>query len=182
MSDRFIVDEDYNWVDTLTDECFDDKRYYCESRGKYNYIFDRKDDEICLSIISNQKAVLITEMLNMQNDTITELLEFIKSRGLTNEDFKKFIEEMNEMKEEKPIDFNSYGELFDSESIDDLILKYIRNKRFYCKYVKGYYYILDRKQDLPLIYVNNITDAIYVVNYLNKQDKIFKTVAKEDNE
>lgn len=61
--------------------------------------------------------------------------------------------------------------LDDSENIDDLYLKYIetfKDKRFYCKYNEGHYYILDRKQDLPSIYVNTIDNVIYVLNYLNK--------------
>lgn len=36
MSDRFIVDEDYNWVDTLTNECFDEEYLFDIANELYN--------------------------------------------------------------------------------------------------------------------------------------------------
>lgn len=151
-------------------EDFEGKRYYIDSDEEHHYyVVDRKYEIFYLFEMENiEEAIQIVILLNKQYDFNLNLIKFIRAKGFADEDFKEFTEEMNKINEEKPIVFD------DSESIDDLLSKYIKNKRFYCRYDKGHYYIFDRKQDLPSIYADNITDAIYVVNYLN-QDK-----AKED--
>lgn len=129
--------------------------FIMDRKYKMFYLFEMEDiGEAIQAVIS----------LNRQYDFNLNLIKFMESKGFVDEDFKRFTEEVNKINEENPIVFN------DSESIDDLLSKYVKNKRFYCRYDKGHYYIFDRKQDLPSIYVNNIADAIYVVNYLNKQD------------
>lgn len=144
---------------------FEGKRYYIDSDKERHYVIDRKCEPFYLFEMGCiEEAIQAVTSLNKQHDLILNLIKFMQSKGFADEDFKEFTEEVNEINEENPIVFN------DSESIDDLLSKYVKNKRFYCRYDKGHYYILDRKQDSPSIYANTITDAIGVVNYLNKQD------------
>lgn len=144
---------------------FEDKRYHIEFDEERYYVIDKDGDIVYLFETDEiEEAVSAANLLNKQHNFISDLIKFMQSKGFADEDFKEFTEEVNEINEENPIIFN------DSESIDDLLSKYVKNKRFYYRYDKGHYYILDRKQDSPSIYVNTITDAICVVNYLNKQD------------
>lgn len=73
---------------------FEGKRYYIDSNKEYHYIIDRKHEIFYLFKTKDiAEAIQAVISLNKQYDFTLNVIKFMESKGLTNEDFKEFIEE-----------------------------------------------------------------------------------------
>lgn len=92
---------------------FEDKRYYIEFDDERYYVIDKEGDIVYLFETDEiEEAVAAVNLLNKQQDFISDLIKFIQSKGFTNYDFEKFIKEIDRKEDSIVLD--------DSENIDDL--------------------------------------------------------------
>lgn len=133
MSDRFIIDKDYNWVDTLTNECFEEEYLFDIANELYNENVklrnrvDRLEDD-------NEKYCLTVERLGRIDnrfeitDCKTEIIDNKTNRAYWLEHEKNVegvVELLNQLNKEIK-DYKSILQLLheDMDCVKDLILEY----------------------------------------------------------